>query len=91
MFIEYLKYLVIATLNEYQVAPSFWIDQMWHSHMTHTKHYRDTCIFIKNVFEKEMDHLNISPRDFIAHLPGDNSEEKNNKISKLEQNTRNLL
>ncbi|CAI2361944.1 unnamed protein product [Moneuplotes crassus] len=87
VFVCYLKYLVIAALKECKVAPSFWIDQFWHQHITHTKHYRDTCLLVKDIVESEMPHLEIKPKSFVAHLPGDGSPEQTEIVRKLEKQT----
>ncbi|CAI2385184.1 unnamed protein product [Moneuplotes crassus] len=90
IYLYYLKYLVIATLNDYNVSPSYWVDQLWHAHMGHTKHYRDTCLFIKDFVETRMSHLGISPREFIAHEPGDDTSETKQRLAEKENFTQQL-
>ena len=87
IFIKYLQYLVIASLNNYEVTPWFWVDQLWHAHMTNTKHYRDTCRVIKETIESDLNHLNLEPQEFLPHLPADGSEESYSKLKDLQLNT----
>mmetsp|Transcript_8021 Transcript_8021/g.7098 ORF Transcript_8021/g.7098 Transcript_8021/m.7098 type:complete len:326 (-) Transcript_8021:28-1005(-) len=87
VFLNYLKYLVIATLNNYEVSPDFWTDQLWHTHMQHCKHYRETCNLLKNTVDAEMTHLNFEVREFIPHLPGDKSLECQERLEALNEMT----
>ncbi|CAI2386504.1 unnamed protein product [Moneuplotes crassus] len=85
VFVEYLKYLVLETLSNSDVAPSFWIDQLWHSHMTYTKHYRDTCTFLKETALVELSDLDLKPKNFIGHYPCGDSDQDNRDLEKIEE------
>ena len=43
IFVEYAKFLVMLKLDCSDISPGFWIDMLWHTHMQHTKLYRDFC------------------------------------------------
>ena len=87
VFLKYLKYLIVATLNDYKVSPCFWVDQLWHAHMTSTKHYRDTCSVLQQTASIDLKNLKLKTQDFIPHLPGDKSEESKERLRNLCENT----
>mmetsp|Transcript_8022 Transcript_8022/g.7100 ORF Transcript_8022/g.7100 Transcript_8022/m.7100 type:complete len:157 (+) Transcript_8022:301-771(+) len=74
-------------MNNYEVSPDFWTDQLWHAHMQHCKHYRETCGLLKNIVDTEIPHLNIKVRDFIPHLPGDKSLKCQERLETLKEMT----
>lgn len=69
-------WLVYKFGDKYPIVPTKEIDEVWHNHILHTKHYHEDC-------QKIMGR-------FIHHTPSDGSEADTQKLAEHFQITRDL-
>ena len=79
--------MTLICLYDDQIAPGFWVDQLWHTHMVSTKNYRDFCLSLKSKATQDLDLKEQDLRNFIGHMPGDYSEVSNTHLEWLTDNT----
>ena len=51
--IEYKKFMYLAAVSEFMVAPSGVVDTVWHQHLIFTQSYQDFC----NILGKQIQHV----------------------------------
>lgn len=51
---EYLRFLLMAWMSPGMVVPSHDVDQAWHMHLTHTRHYWD--VLCGSILQKPLHH-----------------------------------
>ena len=73
IFVEYAKFLVMLKLDNCDISPGFWVDMLWHTHMQHTKLYRDFCY---SFFGR-----------MIGHHPNNDSRYNKNEYEDFHKNT----
>lgn len=72
---EYKKFLKL-TLT-YEVAPSYEIDQVWHTHILYTRDYRITC---KNLGMDYIDHNPVVKGGWVKADPYPNTKKVYEKV-----------
>lgn len=51
--LEYKKFMYLAAVSDFMVAPSSIVDQVWHQHLIFTQSYRDFCV----ILGKQIQHI----------------------------------